>query len=369
MTVDSKRVCVLGAGAWGTTLAAMLASRGHAVRLWCLEPDLAEEMRATRRNLRFRPELELPPSLEILTDLRSAVNGAQATVLAVPSRWLRGVLEQVREPLAAVPLLISATKGLEESTGLRMSQVIAETLGSDRALAALSGPNLSEEIARGMPAVSVAASPEPSVAEQAQQLLSSPAFRVYRNYDIIGVELCGALKNVIAIAAGVSDGLGYGANTKAALVTRGLAEMGRLGVRLGAQPATFWGVAGVGDLVATCHSATSRNWNVGRRLAEGENWEQIRASTASVTEGVYTAQAARRLGLRESLPLPLTEALCEVLFSGVPVSEAVRQLMTRPEKAEYEDWLTAAPTAGWAGDSAAGAESGAKGCVRNADVQ
>jgi glycerol-3-phosphate dehydrogenase (NAD(P)+) len=337
MADHSLSITVLGAGAWGTTLSWMLASSGHAVRLWCLEPDLAEEMRATRRNSRYRPEIELPPGLGIHTDLEAALADTAVVVVASPSRFVRGVLERARPHLAGSPLLISASKGLEESTGLRVSQVIRQVLPADLPLAALSGPNLSREIALGMPTVSVAASPDEEIAARAQGILTTPLFRVYRNCDIIGLELCGALKNVLAIGAGISEGLGLGANVKGALVTRGLAEMTRLGLCLGAQPATFWGAAGVGDLVATSISHDSRNWNVGWRLAQGETWAEINRGSISVAEGVYTAQAARRLGHEHGIALPLTEAICQVLFEDVPAPRALEQLMTRPEKAE-EDW-------------------------------
>ena len=333
----SLPITVLGAGAWGTTLSWMLAGSGHAVRLWCREADLAEEMRTTRRNGRYRPELELPAALEVHTELEAALAGAEVVVAATPSRFLRGVLESARPHVTGRPLLISATKGLEEATGLRMSEVIRQVLPAELPLAALSGPNLSREIALGMPTVSVAASPDERIAARAQGILTTPLFRVYRNCDIIGLELCGALKNVLAIGAGISEGLGLGANAKGALVTRGLAEMTRLGLCLGAQPATFWGAAGVGDLVATSISHDSRNWNVGWRLARGESWAEINRGSISVAEGVYTAQAARRLGEEHGIALPLTEAICSVLLADVPVRRALEQLMTRPEKAE-EDW-------------------------------
>jgi glycerol-3-phosphate dehydrogenase (NAD(P)+) len=337
MPDNSFTITVLGAGAWGTTLSWLLAAQGHAVRLWCLEPDLAEEMRTTGRNGRYRPEIELPPALAIHTDLEPALAGAEVVVAVSPSRFLRGVLERARPHLVGRPLLISATKGLEEATGLRMSEVIRQVLPEDLPLAALSGPNLSREIALGMPSVSVAASPDEAIAARAQGILSTPLFRVYRNCDIIGLELCGALKNVLAIGAGISEGLGFGANMKGALVTRGLAEMTRLGLCLGAQPGSFWGAAGVGDLVATSVSHDSRNWNVGWRLAQGESWAEINRGAISVAEGVYTAQAARRLGEEHGIALPITEAICQVLFEDVPVQRAIEQLMTRPEKAE-EHW-------------------------------
>lgn len=337
MPDPTSNLTVLGAGAWGTTLAWMLASSGYPVRLWCREADLAAEMRATRRNGRYRPEMELPDNVEVHTEVDAALAGAETVVVAAPSRFVRGVLEEARPHLVGHPLLISASKGLEESTGLRMSQVIREVLPEDLPLAALSGPNLSREIALGMPTVSVAASAEEAIAARAQRILTTPLFRVYRNCDIIGLELCGALKNVIAIGAGIGEGLGFGANAKGALVTRGLAEMTRLGLSLGAQPATFWGAAGVGDLVATSISHDSRNWNVGWRLAHGETWEEINRGSISVAEGVYTAQAARRLGEEQGVALPITDAICQVLFESVPAQRAVEQLMTRPEKAE-EDW-------------------------------
>jgi glycerol-3-phosphate dehydrogenase (NAD(P)+) len=315
----------------------MLAGSGHSVRLWCREADLAEEMRATRRNGRYRPEMELPAALAVHTDLDTALVGAEVVVVAAPSRFVRGVLEQARPHVGAGALLISASKGLEESTGRRMSEVIREVLPAELPLAALSGPNLSREIALGMPSVSVAAAADEAIAARAQGILTTPLFRVYRNCDIIGIELCGALKNVLAIGAGISEGLGLGANAKGALVTRGLAEMTRLGLALGAQPATFWGAAGVGDLVATSISHDSRNWNVGWRLAQGETWAEINRGSISVAEGVYTAQAARRLGHEHGIALPITVAICSVLFEGVPVPRVLEQLMTRPEKAE-EDW-------------------------------
>lgn len=338
MNSKQEKVSVIGAGAWGTTLSWMLAGRGHPVRLWCYEENLAAEMRETRRNRRYRPEIELPPNLKVFADLGEALAGAEVIVLAVPSRWLRGVLGLTREHISGGPLLISATKGLEQDTGKRMSQVIGEELGGEPNLAVLSGPNLSREIARETPAVSVVAAAEPAIAQRAQRLLNSPLFRVYRNYDIIGVEFCGALKNIIAIGAGICEGMEFGANAKAALVTRGLAEIGRLGVSLGAQPVTFWGVAGVGDLVATCNSRDSRNWNVGYRLAQGESWEQIQQATYSVAEGVYTTLAARRLGQELDLSLPITEAIYGIVFEEMPVGETVQRLMTRPEKAEAEVW-------------------------------
>ena len=226
---------------------------------------------------------------------------------------------------------------------MRMSEILAEELTDPAAhpVAALSGPNLSGEIVQGMPAVSVVAAPEPAIAERVQALFSSRRFRVYRNCDIIGVELCGALKNVVAIGTGISDGLGFGDNAKAALITRGLAEIGRVGVTLGALPATFWGIAGVGDLITTCNSRLSRNWQVGWRLARGESLSGIQESTAAVAEGIYTTAAAREVAARLAVPTPVTEAVYRILFGGASPAAEVEQLMTRPQRAEAEPWQQA----------------------------
>ncbi len=337
---DIRAVSVIGAGAWGTTLAWMLGRAGRRVKLWVREPRLAQIMRRQRRNATFMPDLELPATVEPSNELAEVLDGAQVVLTVVPSHGLREVMRAAAEFFPDEAVIISATKGIERGSGLRMSEVILQELGEGhrRHIAALSGPNLSGEIARGMPAVSVVASSDEQTALLGQRLLSNDLFRVYTNCDIIGVELCGALKNIIAIAAGVCDGLGYGDNAKAALITRGLAEMARLGVRLGAQPATFWGVAGVGDLSATCMSRLSRNWNVGWRLAKGESLQQIQASRDSVAEGIYTTVAACQLAEQAGVEMPIARAVHKVLFEGCPVTEAVQSLMTRARKPETEDW-------------------------------
>jgi glycerol-3-phosphate dehydrogenase (NAD(P)+) len=328
-------VAVIGAGGWGTTLSWLLSGRGIPVRLWAVSEELAEDIGRTRENATFLPGVRLPEEVTVSADGERVLAGARTVIWVVPSEWLREVA--ARPCLPDGVLMISATKGLERGSGLRMSQVLTEELGSrwQPEIVALSGPNLSGEIVRGMPAVSVAASTSQGRARQSQSLLSSPAFRVYRNYDIIGVELCGALKNVIAIAAGISDGLGYGDNAKAALITRGLAEMSRLGVKLGAHAETFAGIAGMGDLVATCGSGLSRNHTTGMRLAAGETREQIQRSMQAVAEGIFTTQAEVELAAGIGVEVPIAEAVNAVLFEGADAREAAATLMTREQKAEY----------------------------------
>jgi glycerol-3-phosphate dehydrogenase (NAD(P)+) len=330
-------VAVIGAGAWGTTIGWMLAERGMPVRLWAVTQDLAAEIEQRRENVTYLPGVRLPEGLTVSADGPEVLADAATVIWVVPSVWLRETAVRLAPCLVGEPLMISATKGLERGSGLRMSQVLAEELGAqwEPEIVALSGPNLSGEIVRRMPALSVAASTNQRRAHHAQGLLSSPLFRVYRNYDIIGVELCGALKNVIAIAAGVSDGLGYGDNAKAALITRGLAEMRRLGVKLGAHPETFAGVAGMGDLITTCASTLSRNYSTGQRLAAGESCEEIQASMKAVAEGIFTTQAEVELAERVGVEVPIAQAVHAVLFEGLDPGEGAAALMTREQKAEY----------------------------------
>ena len=333
-------VAMVGAGAWGTTLAWLLAGQGQPIVLWVREPELAEDMREGRDNWMYLPGVVLPDLVNVTSDLQAVLAGAGVVVMAVPSHVFREVAACAAPHITAGSLIVSVTKGLERGSGRRMSEILAEELGEagSHPLVALSGPNLSGEIVQGMPAVSVAASPDRAAARRVQALFSSSRFRVYRNYDIIGVEFCGALKNIIALGAGICDGLGFGDNAKAALITRGLAEIGRLGVRLGAQPATFWGIAGVGDLIATCHSQLSRNWQVGARLAGGESLSAVQDSMAAVAEGVYTTVAGRQIAMQLGVEAPVTDAVYRILFEGVSPAEAVAELMSRPEKGEVEPW-------------------------------
>lgn len=337
MTDTGRHIAVIGAGAWGTTLSRLLAQQGLPVRLWAVSEELAEEINSRRENVTFLPGFPLPDVLVVSADGGQVLSGAGAVIWVVPSAWLRDVAAKLRDFVPDDVLMVCATKGIERRSGYRMSQVLCEELGGQAGgeMVALSGPNLSGEIASGLPAVSVAASFSEERALQAQQLLSSALFRVYRNNDIIGVELCGALKNVIAIAAGMSDGLGYGANARAALVTRGLAEITRLGVALGARAETFAGIAGMGDLVTTCTSVLSRNHTTGVRLARGESREEIERSTAAVAEGIWTTQAELDLAGQAGVEVPIAEAVHAVLFERADPRAAAAALMTRAQKAEF----------------------------------
>ncbi len=335
MSDGRGHVAVIGAGAWGTTLARLLAGQGTSVRLWAATDELADEIEAHRENVTFLPDFALPDGISVSADGAEVLDQARAVVWVVPSAWIREVAAKLAPHVPGDALTICATKGIEQGSGLRMSEVLGEELGTGEPMVALSGPNLSREIAAGQPAVSVAACACEDRAQQAQELLSYSLFRVYRNTDIVGVELGGALKNVIAIGAGISDGMGFGTNVRSALVTRGLAEMTRLGVAAGARPETFAGVAGMGDLLTTCTSKLSRNYVCGTRLAAGETREEIQASTPSVAEGIWTTVSEVEMAQRLGMEAPIAEAVHAVLFDGADPREAAVRLMTREQRAEY----------------------------------
>jgi len=341
-TNNESNTTIIGAGAWGTALSWLLASRGHPVILWARKPEFAAQVQHQRENRKYLPGVVLSEIVTVTSDLPGALADARTVIIAVPSHGFRDVVVRVAEHIPAGSIILSVVKGLERGTGMRMSEILAEELSDPSAhpIVVLSGPNLSGEIVRGMPAVSVAASENQAAAEYIQRLFSSDRFRIYRNYDIIGVELCGALKNIIAIASGISDGLGFGDNAKAALITRGLTEIGRLGVQLGAEPATFWGIAGIGDLVTTCNSQLSRNWQVGSRIATGETLSAAQDSTPAVAEGIYTTIATRELATKLGTEMPVTETVYRILFENANPINEVQRLMSRPHKAEVEPWQT-----------------------------
>ena len=336
----ARRIAVLGAGSWGTALAALLAANGHAVRLWARSPALVGALRARHENREYLPGIALDASILPTSRLVDALAQADVIVFAVPSGALRDVAREALPFSVQDALLISASKGLEEGTGLRMSQTLAEVWpGASAHTVALSGPNLAVEVARGVPSASVAASANPDAARQAQRLFSrqaAPTFRVYTSQDVIGVELGGAIKNVIAIGAGVCDGLGYGDNSKAALMTRGLTEAIRLGVRLGAQADTFRGLSGLGDLMATGASRLSRNYRVGLALGQGRALSDVLADLGQVAEGVPTTRVLYELAARAAVEMPLCGALNSVLFEGRDAPDMIRNLMLRPPREENE---------------------------------
>jgi glycerol-3-phosphate dehydrogenase (NAD(P)+) len=326
-------VAVLGAGSWGTTLANLLAAKGEQVRLWAYEAEVVEAVNRDRENPVFLPGVALCAGIRGFTDAREAVDGARVIVSAPPSHATRAVVRDVGEAVAPGTLVVSATKGIENDTLALMSEVFAETLPQAR-FTALSGPSFALEVCQGQPTAVVAAARQAETAQDAQRLFATPAFRVYSGQDVVGVELAGALKNVIAIAAGILEGLGLGHNPRAALITRGLAEITRLGVAMGADPLTFAGLAGMGDLVLTTTGTLSRNRALGVALAQGETLAQYRATHRSVAEGANTSRAGAALGARMGVELPIIQKVCDVLFEGKSARDAVPELMGRELKAE-----------------------------------
>lgn len=332
------RLAVLGAGSWGTALSMVLAGAGWRVALWARRPAVAEAIQRDRRNPAYLSQFELPERIGATAELPAAVAGAELVVLAVPSAGMAEVCRGLAGLLAPDQGLVNAAKGLEPETGRRLSQVIETALRPhwQGPLAALSGPNLAPEVAAGLAAAAVVACADGAFARRVQAALSTPRFRVYTNPDAIGVELGGALKNIIAIGAGASDGLGFGENAKAALLTRGLTEITRLGVALGARKETLRGLSGMGDLVATCAGRQSRNHRVGYELAQGRRLPEILADMGQVAEGVDTTRAARRLAAQTGVEMPITEAVHALLFEALPAADAVRALMARAWRDELE---------------------------------
>lgn len=326
-------IAVLGAGSWGTTLANLLAAKGEQVRLWAYEREVVEEINRSHENPVFLPGVRLEPGLKAYGDAKEAVAGAPVIVSVAPSHAVRSVIRGLEGSVRPDTLVVSATKGIETDTLALMSSVFEECLPRVR-FAALSGPSFAQEVCEGQPTLVVAASHDDSTARDAQRIFATPTFRVYSHDDVVGVELGGALKNVIAIAAGILEGLGLGHNPRAALITRGLAEITRLGMALGARPLTFAGLAGMGDLILTTTGSLSRNRALGVALAQGQTLDQYRATHRSVAEGANTSKAGAALGHRMGVELPIIEKVCEVLFSGKPAREGIAELMARELKSE-----------------------------------
>ena len=329
-------VGVVGTTSWGTTLGIVLARAGVDVALWARTEAEASRIRQDGQNVRFVPGADFPPCLSVTASADEALGRAELVIIAVPSSTIRDNVAKVRNSLPASAVVVSATKGLEVGTGKRVSQVRAEELpaSNGRGVCALSGPNLAKEIVQGKPSSTVVASSDAVAAQKAQDIINSPRFRVYTNDDIVGVELGGALKNIIALGAGICDGLCYGDNAKAAFMTRGLAEIARLGVAAGANPMTLAGLAGMGDLIATCSSPLSRNHYVGAQLAAGKRLAEIRKSMVNVAEGVDTTAAAITLAGRLGVEMPITRATYDVLFEDVPLDDAIANLLGRAPRPE-----------------------------------
>jgi glycerol-3-phosphate dehydrogenase (NAD(P)+) len=329
-----RRVAVLGAGGWGTALAVHLARAGNDARLWARDPSLAADMQARRANAVYLPDIVFPQRLRVTADLENALNGADFVVSAVPSHGTREILRRVKPLLRGVATVVSATKGLEQDTVLRISQIIEQELGDDVHVAVLSGPSFAAEVARQLPTAVSVASRDPSVVEEVQADFRAPYFRLYGTCDVVGVEIGGALKNVIAIAAGVAEGLSLGHNALAGLITRGLAEITRLACAEGAQRETLAGLTGLGDLVLTCTGSLSRNRHVGIELARGRSVHDVLSSMKMVAEGVRTTEAALALGARHGVELPITMQVGELLAARKDARTALDELMLRPQRAE-----------------------------------
>ncbi len=329
-------MAIIGGGGWGTALAIVLAPRFETVRLWVFEPDLAGRIRATRENDLYLPGLQVPEEVEIVSDLAAALEGAEAVLSVTPSHVVREIYGRMLPGLHPPMLFVSATKGLEGGTLMRMSEVISEVVGARFAprVAALSGPTFAPEVARGEPTALVIASQDAEVARIIQKAFSGPTFRLYTNSDLAGVELGAALKNIVAIGAGVCQGLGLGSNIIAALITRGLVEIRRLAVALGGHPETLAGLAGLGDLVLTCTGDLSRNRQVGIRLGQGQKLPEILASMRMVAEGIRTTDAAVELGRKHGVDLPITQEVFAILHQHKAPREAIRELMERSLKGE-----------------------------------
>lgn len=332
----SETIAVIGAGSWGTTLADLLAKKGHAVTLWAYEPELVLEMREKRENTLFLPGLKLSPDLSFTNSLEEAYAGCTMVLCVVPSQLVRRVMHDSLPFLPKEVVIVSASKGIEVATLATVSEIYREILPAElyARFAALSGPSFAREVAREMPTAVTAASQSEEIAGRVQAAFTTSFFRVYRNEDVTGVELGGALKNVIAIAAGISDGLGFGSNTRAALITRGLAEMTRLGLAMGAQAATFAGLAGMGDLVLTCTGDLSRNRSVGIQIGQGRKLAEILGEMRMVAEGVQTTESAYKLARKLGVEMPIVEKMYQMLYQDKPAREAVLDLMTRNLKAE-----------------------------------
>lgn len=332
---DSKVCAVIGGGAWGTAIADRLVRNGHQVTLWAREEDVVHALNSRHENPRFLPNISLAPGLRASSDMVVALRGAELVVYAAPSHVLRAVVASGAAAIAPGAVLSVATKGIERETLALMTDVVAEE-ALEHEVVAVSGPSFAAEVAQGQPTAIVAACASHDAAQLVQGALSAAAFRVYTSDDVVGVELGGSLKNVMAVATGILDGLGLGYNPRAALMTRGLAEMTRLGVALGARAETFAGLAGLGDLVLTCTGALSRNRSLGVAIGQGQSLEQALAGKDSVAEGVLNAQSAKALADRAGVEMPIIDATYRILFEGQPPREAVMALMARELRAERD---------------------------------
>jgi glycerol-3-phosphate dehydrogenase (NAD(P)+) len=336
VTKTVSKIAILGAGNWGTTLALLLDTRDLEIALWTKDSEMATAINKAGENTQFLPGYPLPKRIKVSENLESCVTNADIVLFVLPTPVVRSVARLLHDFLGKETILVTATKGIERNTGQRISSIISEETGSTNPIVVLSGPNIAPEIVQRMPASAVAASDCPESAEIVQRAFSTPWFRVYTNSDVIGVEYGGALKNIIAIGAGSVSGMGFGDNTKSALITRGLAEMTRFGVFFGANPFTFLGLAGLGDLVATCASPLSRNHRCGRLLAQSIPLQDIEQQIGMVAEGINTTASVYSVARENDISMPVTEELYEVLFNGRNIKTAIQNLMERTLRSEDE---------------------------------
>ena len=327
------RIAVLGDGGWGTTLAVLLSKKGYSVTLWGAFADYTKTMAKTRHNPKFLPGIKIPRQIKITNDIKSAVGDKEIIVLAIPSQYTRLTLRKIGNSFTKKTIFLSVSKGIEIGSSKRISEIIRAELGPVK-LAVLSGPTIANEVANEVPTTAVVASADKQIRKTIQTVFSTKRFRVYTNSDVIGVELGGSLKNVIAIACGVSDGLGFGTNTKAAILTRGVAEISRLGKAMGAKSETFSGISGLGDLVTTCISKQSRNRSVGELIGKGKNLKEIYRHMQMVAEGVPTAKSAYALSLKYKIDMPIIKEVYRLLYKNKSPRLAVKDLMTRKSKEE-----------------------------------
>ena len=330
------RIGILGAGSWGTALAILLHDNGHDVTVWSIHEEEVETLNTTRRHERKLPGVEIPEGIVFTTDMKETMSDKDVCVLAVPSPFIRSTCQKMKQYVRAGQIIVNVAKGIEENTLYTLTDIIEEELPYADACV-LSGPSHAEEVSRRLPTTCVVSSRTRKTAEYLRSVFVSPVFRVYISPDMLGIELGGALKNVIALAAGTADGLGYGDNTKAELITRGIAEIARLGIKMGGKPETFYGLTGIGDLIVTCASMHSRNRKAGYLMGRGYTMEEAMKEVQMVVEGVYSAKAALELSRKYQVEMPIVEQVNKVLFENKNAEEAVKELMLRDKKIESDD--------------------------------
>lgn len=331
--MNKTKIAILGDGGWGTTLSMLLTKKGYNVFLWSAFFDYAKFLKKTRENVKFLPQFKIPDSVNITSDIKEATANAAIIVVAIPSQFVRKILTQLNSLELSKTIIVSVVKGIEKKTLKRVSEIIKEELNTDR-ICVLSGPTIAFEVAKEMPTSAVAASEDENIVKKVQDVFMTERFRIYTSADVIGVELGGSLKNIIAIATGISDGLGFGTNAKAALFTRGLVEIKRLGIAMEAKEETFNGLSGLGDLMTTCISPYSRNRHVGEEIAKGKKLTEIVQGMEQIAEGIYTTESALELAKRYNVEMPITEQVYKVLFENKNPLQAVGDLMTRAKRAE-----------------------------------